>query len=347
MNNPVLSVIIPCYNNGKYLAEMLDCCLRQTLKEWEIVIVDDGSTDNTCSIIEKYVKKDSRIRLFHREREPKGSVVCRNIGFEKSIGKYIIHFDADDLITDTCFENRVAFMDNHPACDYASFPAKSFTSKDKMPPTDADNAEFGIKKSGDILNDFLTVNYAFSVWCNIYRREKIANLKWDERVLIYTDFSYIIPTILQGLEHCFSGQAEIDYYYRVAYTKTNMCANFVSDAKAKSSCYLFKKTLDGLMQRADYKERKNQYFQFVLLQTERLVLNCDNTKIEDFLSVITPYYKERGDRLRSISLNSTKKKNDVLRVAFFDWKVGNAFHNNYYLKKSIRTFIKFVLKKSI
>ena len=94
-----LSVIIPCYNNGKLLAEMLDCCLRQTYSDWEVIIVDDGSTDDTSSIVSEYVQKDARIQYHTRERSPKGSVVCRNIGFELSSGKYIIHFDADDLIS--------------------------------------------------------------------------------------------------------------------------------------------------------------------------------------------------------------------------------------------------------
>ena len=83
-----LSVIIPCFNNGKFLKEMMDCCLRQTFVDWELIIVDDQSTDNTThQLIQEYVLRDNRIKFYVRDRLPKGSVVCRNIGFDKSCGK--------------------------------------------------------------------------------------------------------------------------------------------------------------------------------------------------------------------------------------------------------------------
>ncbi len=152
-----LSVIIPCYNNGTYLKEMMECCLRQTFSDWELVIVDDQSTDgSTQQIVKEYSEKDSRIKFYIRERQPKGSVVCRNIGFDHSTGEYIIHFDADDLISDTCFEKRVKFMEENPDLDYASFPAKSFINGKPLPEYDG-TASFGMSKGDkDLLYYFLS-----------------------------------------------------------------------------------------------------------------------------------------------------------------------------------------------
>ena len=97
---PILSVIIPCYNNGNLLKEMIDCCIQQTFDDWELIIVDDQSTDNfTQKLVKDYVAKENRIKFLIRNRLPKGSVTCRNIGLYSSLGKYIIHFDADDLIS--------------------------------------------------------------------------------------------------------------------------------------------------------------------------------------------------------------------------------------------------------
>ena len=290
-NNPIVSIIIPCYNNGTYLSEMLDCCLRQTLPNWEVIVVDDGSADNTPDIVQGYVERDARISLYKRERQPKGSVTCRNIGFEKSKGKYIIHFDADDLISDCCFENRVRFMEEHQDCDYASFPAKSFQDVSELPFKKNAIADYGIDKGDDILTAFLSCSYyPFSVWCNIYRRDSIVNYPWDEKVVIYTDFSFIVPIILGGLKHEFAVNSEVDYYYRHSYSTTNMCANFVSEAKAKSTCYLFDKTLNALKLRNDFEQRREEYRGFAIVQLERLVINNNPEYTKNFLSTLELYY---------------------------------------------------------
>src|SRR5699024_11650042 len=109
MHIPRLSIIIPCYNNGILLSEMLGCILHQTYDNWELIIVDDGSTDDTPEMVTAFAATDSRIRLIRRDREPKGATTCRNIGFDHAQGEYLMFFDADDLISDTNFERRVAF----------------------------------------------------------------------------------------------------------------------------------------------------------------------------------------------------------------------------------------------
>lgn len=284
-----LSVIIPCYNNGKLLAEMLDCCLRQTYSDWEVIIVDDGSTDDTSSIVSEYVQKDARIQYHTRERSPKGSVVCRNIGFELSSGKYIIHFDADDLISDTCFEKRVAFMDANPQLDYASFPAVSYMDGDELPKRTPLPSDFGVRK-GDkpLLYYFLRADYPFSVWCNIYKRDSIKYIAWDERVQIYTDFSYIVPCILQGLRHDFCKMDEFDYFYRQFRKGTNMCSSFTSPQKCTSTIYLFTKTFKQIQEvyptdRTPIRE----FIGFHILHAERLM----DSKVDDHLIAFFEYMK--------------------------------------------------------
>lgn len=346
-NNPILSVIIPCYNNGRYLIQMLDCCKKQTLQDWEVIVVDDGSTDETLSIVKEYASKEPRISFFCRERHPKGSVTCRNIGFEKSKGKYVIHFDADDLISETCFENRVNFMENHPECDYASFPAKSFHDIKELPFASNTIADYGADRGDDILSAFLSCSYyPFSVWCNIYRRKSIENYQWDENVVIYTDFSFIIPVILGGLKHLFSDAKEIDYYYRASYTTTNMCANFVSEAKAKSTCYLFNKTLNALHHRSDYELRRLEYRGFVLVQLERLVLNNNSDFTSNFLNVIKPFYPDEIQSFLSIVRKCERINNDMLRHARFAKWIYAKYGINKYKKVMIHSFGKFLLRRN-
>lgn len=99
MAHPLISIIIPTYNRGYLINETLDSILVQTYENWECIIVDDGSTDNTNKIVAEYIKKDSRFKYHQRpEERKKGANTCRNYGFELSRGQYINWFDSDDIM---------------------------------------------------------------------------------------------------------------------------------------------------------------------------------------------------------------------------------------------------------
>ena len=98
-NEPLVSVIIPTYNRAHLIGETLDSVLAQTYQNWECIIVDDGSSDNTDEVVGEYVKKDSRFKYYHRPEEHlPGGNGARNYGFKMSQGKYVNWFDSDDLM---------------------------------------------------------------------------------------------------------------------------------------------------------------------------------------------------------------------------------------------------------
>jgi glycosyltransferase involved in cell wall biosynthesis len=97
--NPLISIIIPTYNRAQVISKTLESIIAQTFTDWECIIVDDGSTDNTEEVIDNYIKKDSRFRYFKRPQDRiKGPNSCRNFGFELSKGSWINWFDSDDLL---------------------------------------------------------------------------------------------------------------------------------------------------------------------------------------------------------------------------------------------------------
>ena len=109
MNNMV-SIIMPCYNDGKYICEAIDSIKKQTYKEWELIIIDDGSDDEdtirTINLI-----KDNRIKVLHTNHlRPAGA---RNHGIEKAGGKYILPLDSDDTIDETYIEKAVGILENN------------------------------------------------------------------------------------------------------------------------------------------------------------------------------------------------------------------------------------------
>lgn len=96
MNKKLISVIIPIYNSEKYLSECLDSVINQTYENLEIILVNDGSIDNSECVAKQYQNKDKRIRYFYKNNE--GSGLTRNFGYEKSNGDYILFLDSDDYI---------------------------------------------------------------------------------------------------------------------------------------------------------------------------------------------------------------------------------------------------------
>jgi len=92
----LVSVIVPCYNSSKYIGVTLRCLQGQTYKNWECVIVDDGSTDNSAALIREFVDKDERFRYFYQENG--GSASAKNTGLQHAKGEFIQFLDADDII---------------------------------------------------------------------------------------------------------------------------------------------------------------------------------------------------------------------------------------------------------
>ena len=102
MNDIKVSVIIPVYNASKYLKPCLDSIINQTLKEIEIICVDDGSTDNSLEILNEYKEKDSRFIVLTQQNKYAG--IARNTGLEKATGKYVCFLDSDDFFELSMFE---------------------------------------------------------------------------------------------------------------------------------------------------------------------------------------------------------------------------------------------------
>ena len=110
---PEISVIMPVYNAGIYLSETIDSILNQTQAHFELIILNDKSTDNSLAIIQKYLEKDSRIILIDKLQNI-GPANLRNEGFSIAKGKFIALMDADDIALPTRFEKQIAVLKNNP-----------------------------------------------------------------------------------------------------------------------------------------------------------------------------------------------------------------------------------------
>lgn len=110
MENPLVSIIVPCYNQGDFLSEALQSVECQTYSNWECVIVDDGSTDNSKEVASSFCRRDSRFIYIYQDNQ--GPSVARNNAIKKSHGEYILPLDGDDKIHEDYLKSAVDVLKN-------------------------------------------------------------------------------------------------------------------------------------------------------------------------------------------------------------------------------------------
>lgn len=126
MNNKSVSIIVPVYNVEKYLEECLDSIINQTYIDLDIILVDDGSTDSSPDICERYAEKDNRIRVIHKENG--GLSSSRNSGLDYAQGEYVYFLDSDDYLEKDAIDLLIKETENKP--DIVFFDAKTFADED-------------------------------------------------------------------------------------------------------------------------------------------------------------------------------------------------------------------------
>lgn len=211
-----VTVLVAAYNADRYLEECLDSLIRQTLRDIQIVIIDDASTDSTHEISERYSQLDSRICLI-TESENQGLARARNHGIEIADGQYITMVDADDMISDDALERAVMILDNEPDTDTVLF-SLAFMYKDRTEPF--------IMKSGKsrwsgqeafelsmdwgihglyVARDYLFRDYPYDDTCRLYSDENSSRLHFlHSRMVAVCDGVYYYRQHDESLTHALS-----------------------------------------------------------------------------------------------------------------------------------------------
>jgi glycosyltransferase involved in cell wall biosynthesis len=129
VKNNLVSIITPSYNSSKFISQTIESVLAQTYQDWEMIIVDDASPDNSNKIIEKYIQKDTRIKLIKLKKNS-GPAVARNTAIEEASGRFIAFLDADDLWLPEKLEKQINFMErNNYFLTYSSYNLISENNK--------------------------------------------------------------------------------------------------------------------------------------------------------------------------------------------------------------------------
>ena len=125
-NNPLISVLIPTYNNGKYIKQAIESVYAQSYDNIEIIVIDDGSTDNTKEVLKRY----KNIKYFYIEH--KGIPFARNVALEKAKGEYIAFLDSDDYWLPEKLNTQIQYFKDHPNCEIVFTKYENFFEEENI-----------------------------------------------------------------------------------------------------------------------------------------------------------------------------------------------------------------------
>lgn len=239
---PLLSVIIPIYNLEKYLRECIDSVLNQKKLDMEIILIDDGSTDDSFIICEEYANLDKRFRVIHKENQ--GQAAARNDGLKLASGKYVLFLDGDDYwlvdVLDNIVNKTIGKQDldmvlfNYCCC---SDQERSLLSKGEHELESFDNDILNGKKMIErLLNENPNFNW-YPVLYIIKRDLLIDNSLFFEHGIVYEDVDWVYKMILKcntvmvskEVLYCYrnrrSGSTSNNYKYTTEYMKLNVIEN--------------------------------------------------------------------------------------------------------------------------
>jgi glycosyltransferase involved in cell wall biosynthesis len=212
-----ISVIVPIYNTGKYLGQCLTSILNQSFYDFELICINDGSTDNSIDILSSFAEKDGRIKIINRDKPSGSAAVPRNIGIETACGKYVIFLDSDDWFDTSMFEKMFRCAEQNNAdlvmCDNYSvlYPNNVYTEEwseihhEFLP----DKTVFSYK---DIPDRIYQISNA-AVWHKLILRELIVdnNLKFQENVPILDDILFVNLLLLYAERICIVDERLVFY----------------------------------------------------------------------------------------------------------------------------------------
>lgn len=192
----MFSFIIPCYNVEKYLAECVESILAQSVADFEVILVNDGSKDNTGAICDAYAAKDHRIKVIHKENGGQSS--ARNMGTDIAKGDYIIYIDSDDFIMDRDFLKKMA---ENAGSDIIFYKHKKFDDESKaFSPCTYSFAGLGEGDYYDILKAMIAADAFYGMaWNKCIRASVIQDnhIRFDES-LCCEDMDWIYYVILNS-----------------------------------------------------------------------------------------------------------------------------------------------------
>lgn len=270
---PTISVIVPVYNTEKYLQCCIDSILSQTFTDFELLLINDGSTDSSGMICDEYAAKDNRINVFHKKNG--GVSSARNVGLDNAKGEWVIFVDADDYL---CEESLECLLNGSCADLVVGGYIRIHRSTGKAYSFPPDNKIVHIRVGNDLPENWVDA-YLFTPWCKLFKRKKIEDkkLRFSQDLFYGEDTDFVIKYVI-GIDviqfiskpvyyYCYNEARTEKYVFKTKDLKkvvdcmfhnfdllsqrTGMSFTKLRDTLLHDYCSLY---LDGLLKIQNYKE---------------------------------------------------------------------------------------------
>ena len=207
----MISIIIPNYNKSQFVVETINSVKKQTYDNWEAIIIDDCSSDNSVEIIEELISNDNKFRL-KVNFSNKGANYSRNLGIKEAKGDFIIFLDSDDILSKDCLKNRIEFFRESSNIDFAVFCMGSFNE------VIGDNTFLWNKFEGNLVKRFLSHDLPWAIPSLLWKKSSLEMLKgFDESFKRYQDVELHIRAMLDdNINYAIQNSNKADCYYRIS-----------------------------------------------------------------------------------------------------------------------------------
>lgn len=291
----LVSIIIPTFNRAHLIEETLDSVLAQTYKNWECIVIDDGSTDNTAEVLKTYTAKDSRFQYHHRpNNRPKGANTCRGLGFELSKGEFVNWFDSDDLMHKDHLKIKLDEITTHK-CDFVLCEVAKFK-------TDLSNLRpiKNLYTGNPVKNQFMGMLTLFTpgpLWNKEFLIKHQLNYNSAKVNTVLNDWVFGIEALIASNNFKYIEQVLI--FYR----------------SHENSIYSSRKTYPSTLLVDEYKIRKKMW---QLLSVNKLMdSNVDKYYNQRILYIIRYLFRNK-DKKTAISIAVELIKKLLLQVKLYD-----------------------------
>lgn len=340
-----VSIIIPVYNAEKFLGKCINSVLTQTYENWEIIIIDDGSTDNSEKIYNEFAKNDNRFKVYYQDN--KGVSAARNFGINIAQGKYIIFIDADDWIEKDFIDRMIEVIEKEKAdmvqCNFYYVRNDTFEKRKHISPNysirenleelqlDILYREYEEKKNHN------SVGAIRSVWGKIFKASILKEIKFNENIDIFEDGIFILYA-LQMMKKVVLID-EYLYYYRITEVSSNI--KFKTDFD-KKVLIIFKEMQNFVTKyKKDEKFIKCFYimiFEMISATLEKDIFNIHNKsnkkekiiRLKNFIQ--QNYCKTSLKQINKKDLN----KNQKLLIFLLNSKLYSIIYYLYVIKQKIK-----------
>ena len=304
-NIPKVSILVPIYNVEKYLRQCLDSIVAQSLKDIEIICINDGSTDNSLQIIEEYAQKDNRIKIINKQNSGYGASM--NKGLDAAIGEYIGIVESDDYIKENMFE-ALYNLANSKDLDIAKSDYYYYYSKDNI---SRHSGRIPLKNVGKIFSvkdDVDVLRIWPAIWSSVYKREflKENNIRFLETPgASYQDTSFAFKTLACAKKVWFTNKAYL--FYR----QDNENSSINSKGKVYAICDEWNEIRRFLEERKDIKEIVSDVAYHIQFKAYRAnVQRIAREFRAEFIDLYSDYFKSlfEQNKLNIKLFNKTDKK---------------------------------------